>query len=246
MILDPTGGSGRPSSRRQRFRPASQHCCQSWFSSFAVRLLADWLRKKPAIMPPNPRKVCPLAMFDDGVDHRRVDHALGHLAHGARRHVQDEQGVEIRRAGLLADLRFALGQCLGDGTRHEALGIHPADMIGSFTPNVVGLPGAMHLMAEQHGHFGVGHVLDVDRSGSGRAQGRRRNRRSCTSPATARGIAGQRQVLRHWSPTSQRPHAGFRTAMRWRPRRNGGRCSGRNRCARSCIRVRRAEPWRSP
>ena len=33
-----TGESVRPSYRRQRFRPASQHCSQSWFSSFAQPL----------------------------------------------------------------------------------------------------------------------------------------------------------------------------------------------------------------
>ena len=59
--------------------------------------------------------------FDNGVDHRGIDHALGHLAHSSRRHVQDEQGIKVRSTGLLTDLGFLLGKRLGDGTRHEAL-----------------------------------------------------------------------------------------------------------------------------
>ena len=46
--------------------------------------------------------------FDDGVDHGRIDHALGHFAHGPGGHVEDEQHVEVWRAGLLAGLGLTI------------------------------------------------------------------------------------------------------------------------------------------
>ncbi len=59
--------------------------------------------------------------FDDGVDHRGIDHALGHLAHGLAEACSGmNRGVEVRSAGLLTNLGLLLGERLGDGTRHEA------------------------------------------------------------------------------------------------------------------------------
>lgn len=85
-------------------------------------------------------------------------------------------------------------------------------MIGSLTPNVVGFARGKHLMAEQHGHFGVGHVLDL--SGQIVAE-----RRICGAIG-GRAIAGNgvRNRKRQVFGVVARPSASIRrfpSSMRW-------------------------------
>ena len=242
MILDPLANRSGLLIAGSGFGRLRSIVVQSWFSSFAVCLFADWLRKKPAITPPNPRKVWPFAIFTmaSTIAESTMPWVILLMARGGIFRMN-----RVFRSGEPVFWRiFAsrLVSVFGDGTRHEALGIHPRhDRIVDAERRR--LAGGKHLMAEQHCHFGVGHVLDL----SGQIVAKRRIGGAIGGRAIAgHGVRNRKRQMLRIVADQQRPFAAFRLPC------IGGNIEMTERVAVEidvhtlCFHARPTQFWRSP